>query len=50
MNEYYLHATFRKTVEERKAEGILGIDVNESSIELAVVKPNKVKFIKIDIS
>ncbi|MEM3785943.1 MAG: transposase [Nitrososphaeria archaeon] len=48
-NEYYLHVTFRKTVEERKAEGILGIDVNESSIELAVVKPNKVKFIKIDM-
>ncbi|MEM3833413.1 MAG: transposase [Thermoprotei archaeon] len=29
---------------------MLGIDVNESSIDLAVVKPNKVKFIKIDIS
>ncbi|MEM4310767.1 MAG: hypothetical protein QXX95_00050 [Nitrososphaerales archaeon] len=49
-NEYYLHVTFRKTVEEKKAEGILGIDVNESSLDLAVVKLNKVKFIKIDIS
>ncbi|MEM1550898.1 MAG: hypothetical protein QXR13_03070 [Candidatus Bathyarchaeia archaeon] len=48
--EYYLHATFRKTVEERDAEGILGIDVNERSIDLAIVKPSKVKFIKIDIS
>ncbi|MEM2194121.1 MAG: transposase [Candidatus Methanomethylicia archaeon] len=49
-DEYYLHITFRKTVGEKEAEGILGIDVNESSIDLAVVKPNKVKFIKIDIS
>ncbi|MEM3665086.1 MAG: transposase, partial [Candidatus Jordarchaeales archaeon] len=49
-NEYYLHATFRRTVEERKSEGVLGIDVNESSIDLAVVKPGKVRFIKIDIS
>ncbi|MEM2829847.1 MAG: transposase [Candidatus Jordarchaeales archaeon] len=49
-NEYYLHATFRRTVEERKSEGVLGIDVNECSIDLAVVKPGKVRFIKIDIS
>lgn len=47
---FYLHVTFRKTVEERKPEGVLGIDVNENSRDLAVVKPNKVKFIKIDIS
>ncbi|MEM0079174.1 MAG: transposase [Nitrososphaerota archaeon] len=49
-NEYYLHASFRKIVEEKDAEGILGIDVNEKSIDLAVVKLSKVKFIKIDIS
>ncbi|MBS7247333.1 MAG: transposase [Candidatus Freyarchaeota archaeon] len=49
-NEYYLHVTFRRTVEERKSEGVLGIDVNECSIDLAVVKPGKVRFIKIDIS
>ncbi|MEM2829500.1 MAG: transposase [Candidatus Jordarchaeales archaeon] len=49
-NEYYLHVTFRRTVEERGAEGILGIDVNECSIDLAVVKPGKVRFIKIDVS
>ncbi|MEM3570091.1 MAG: hypothetical protein QXI20_11255, partial [Candidatus Jordarchaeales archaeon] len=48
-NEYYLHVTFRRTVEEREAEGVLGIDVNESSIDLVVVKPGKVRFIKIDI-
>ncbi|MEM3185611.1 MAG: hypothetical protein QXQ39_02880 [Conexivisphaerales archaeon] len=35
---------------KREAEGVLGIDVNERSIDLTVVKPNKVKFIKIDIS
>ncbi|MEM3512245.1 MAG: transposase, partial [Candidatus Jordarchaeales archaeon] len=49
-NEYYLHVTFRRAVEGRGAEGVLGIDVNESSIDLAVVKPGKVRFIKIDIS
>ncbi|MEM2830471.1 MAG: transposase, partial [Candidatus Jordarchaeales archaeon] len=49
-NEYYLHVTFRRTVEEGEAEGILGIDVNECSVDLAVVKPGKVRFIKIDIS
>jgi len=49
-NEYYLHATFRKIVEEKEAKGILGIDVNERSIDLAIVKPNKVKLIKIYIS
>ncbi|MEM3868768.1 MAG: transposase [Candidatus Jordarchaeales archaeon] len=49
-NEYYLHVTFRRTVEEGEAEGVLGIDVNESSIDLVVVKLGKVRFIKIDIS
>jgi len=44
-NEHYLHVTFRKTIEERKAEGILGVDVNERSIELTVARPNKVKFL-----
>jgi len=48
--EYYLHVTFRKTVEMRRPEGLLGIDVNEKSIDLAIVKPDKVEFIKIDIS
>ncbi|MBC7113154.1 MAG: IS200/IS605 family element transposase accessory protein TnpB [Candidatus Methanomethyliales bacterium] len=48
--EYYLHVTFRKTVKENTPEGLLGIDVNERSIDLAIVKPDKVKFIKIDIS
>ncbi len=47
---FFLHVTFRKTVEERKSEGILGIDVNEKSIDLAVVKHDKVRFIKIDVS
>ncbi|MBC7090520.1 MAG: IS200/IS605 family element transposase accessory protein TnpB [Nitrososphaeria archaeon] len=47
---YFLHVTFRKAVEEKRAEGVLGIDVNEKSIDLAIIKPNKVKFIKIDIS
>ncbi|MEM4021368.1 MAG: transposase [Nitrososphaerota archaeon] len=37
-------------VEEKEAEGVLGIDVNEKSIDLAIVKPNKVKLIKIDVS
>jgi len=47
---FFLHVTFRKEVEEKEPEGVLGIDVNERSIDLAVVKSNKVKFIKIDIS
>jgi putative transposase len=49
-DEYYLHVTFRKVVEEREYEGVLGIDVNEKSIDLAIIKPDKVRFVKIDIS
>nr|MDO8061499.1 hypothetical protein [Candidatus Freyrarchaeum guaymaensis] len=49
-DEYYLHVTFRRTVETRRPEGLLGIDLNERSIDLAVVKPGKVEFIKIDMS
>jgi len=48
--EYYLHVTFRKVVEKRECGGLMGIDVNEKSIDLAIVKPDKVRFIKIDIS
>jgi len=48
--EYYLHVAFRKIVEERKCEGILGIDINERSIDLAVIKPSEIKFMKLDIS
>lgn len=48
--EYFIHVSFRKAVEEREPSGLLGIDVNERSIDLAVVKPGKVKFVKIDIS
>ncbi|RDD53157.1 MAG: transposase [Candidatus Korarchaeota archaeon NZ13-K] len=47
---FFLHVTFRKAVEEREPEGVLGIDVNERSIDLIVVKPDKVKFVRIDIS
>jgi putative transposase len=49
-DEYYLHVTFKKAVEEKEYEGLLGIDVNERSIDLAVIKPDKVRFVKIDIS
>jgi len=49
-DEYHLHVTFRKTVKMRKPEGLLGIDVNEKSIDLAIIKPDKARFIKIDIS
>jgi len=49
-DEYYLHVTFRKVVEEREYEGVLGIDVNEKSIDLAIIKPDRVRFVKIDIS
>jgi putative transposase len=47
---YYLHVTFKKVVEEKECEGLLGIDVNEKSIDLAIIKPDKIKFVKIDIS
>ncbi|MCQ5340227.1 MAG: transposase [Candidatus Methanomethylicia archaeon] len=49
-DEYYLHVTFRKAIEEKEHEGVLGIDVNEKSIDLAIIKPDKVRFVKIDIS
>jgi len=48
--DLFLHLTFRKEVEEKEPEGVLGIDVNEKSIDLAIVKPDKVRFIKIDVS
>lgn len=48
--EYYLHVTFRKVVEEKKPKGVLGVDVNEKSIDLSIVKPDKIGFIKLDIS
>jgi putative transposase len=49
-DEYYLHVTFKNTIEEKEYEGLLGIDVNEKSIDLALIKPGKVRFVKIDIS
>jgi putative transposase len=49
-DEYYLHVTFRKAIEEKEYEGLLGIDVNEKSIDLAIIKSDKVRFVKIDIS
>jgi putative transposase len=49
-DEYYLHVTFKKVVEEKEYKGLLGIDVNEKSIDLAIIKPDKIKFVKIDIS
>jgi len=49
-DEYYLHVTFRRTVEEKGCEGLLGIDVNEKSIDLAIIKPDNVRFVKVDIS
>jgi IS605 OrfB family transposase len=48
--EYYLHVTFRRIVKEERCEGLLGIDVNERSIDLAVIKSNEIKFMKLDIS
>jgi len=49
-DKYYLHVTFKKDVKEEEHKGLLGIDVNEKSIDLAVIKPDKVRFVKIDIS
>jgi putative transposase len=49
-DEYYLHVTFKKDVKEKEYEGLLGIDVNEKSIDLAIIKPDEVRFVKIDIS
>ncbi|MCR6692833.1 MAG: transposase [archaeon YNP-LCB-003-016] len=47
---YFFHITFRRNVEERMVDGLLGIDVNEKSIDLAVVKPGEIMFVKLDIS
>jgi putative transposase len=49
-DEFYLHVTFKKVFEEKEHEGVMGIDVNEKSIDLTIVKPDKIKFVKIDIS
>jgi putative transposase len=49
-DEYYLHVTFKKAVKEKEYEGLLRIDVNERSIDLAIIKPGKVGFVKIDVS
>jgi len=48
--EYYLHFSFGKEIREEEPLGLIGIDVNEKSIGLAIVKPDKVRFIKVDIS
>ena len=48
--EYYLHVSFRKEIREEEPLGLIGIDVNEKSIDLAIIKPDKVRFIKVDIS
>lgn len=47
---YWLHITFRKEIEVEQPHGVVGIDINEKSIDLAVVKPNYARFIKIDVS
>ncbi|MGC8911144.1 MAG: RNA-guided endonuclease InsQ/TnpB family protein [Nitrososphaeria archaeon] len=49
-DKYFLHVTFRKAIAEKEPSGVLGIDINEKSIDLAIIKPDKVKFTKIDIS
>ncbi len=49
-DEYYLHVSFRKEIIEEEPLGLIGIDINEKSIDLAIVKPDKVRFIKVDIS
>jgi hypothetical protein len=41
-DEYHLHVTFKKAFEEKEYGGLLGIDVNEKSIDLAIIKPDKV--------
>lgn len=45
-DNFFLHVTFRKEVEERVAEGVLGVDINEKSIDLAIVKACNIRFIK----
>ncbi|MGB9660238.1 MAG: RNA-guided endonuclease InsQ/TnpB family protein [Nitrososphaerales archaeon] len=49
-DKYFLHITFRKVTGKEEPSGVLGIDINEKSIDLAIVKLNKVRFIKIDVS
>jgi len=49
-DKFNLHVTFKKAIEENGYDGILGIDVNEKSLDLAIIKPDKVKFVKVDIS
>ncbi len=48
--DYWLHVTFRRDVERKEPQGVLRVDVNEKSIDLAIVKRDKVKFVKIDVS
>ena len=49
-DEYYLHVTFRREVEEEESQGLLGVDVNERSVDLTIIKPDRIKFVKVDIS
>jgi putative transposase len=47
---YYLHVTFKKVIEGKECKGLLGIDVNEKSIDLAIIKSDRIRFVRIDIS
>ena len=50
LNEKFLTVTFRYEEEEGEPVEKIALDSNERSIDLAIIKPDRVKFIKLDIS
>jgi putative transposase len=49
-NRWFLHATIKREVEYYKPNGYLAYDINEKSLDMLMVKPDKIEYIHIDIS
>jgi len=49
-NEYFFNLVVKKEVEPFRAKGVMTVDVNEKSIDTFIVRPDKLKYIHIDLS
>jgi len=46
-----VYVPFKREVEPKKIDGVCGIDINERSVDLCILKPNREpQFIKLDVS
>ena len=49
-DEYFFNLVVKKEVEQFRAKGVMTVDVNEKSIDVFIVRPDKLKYIHIDLS